>query len=109
MNLADIFAEAGVKIGDKFYSSFFGDLYYDGIEHDYIGNTRLRFRAEPVTESTSKNFTKMIGYNTRGNAYTVRDGNFAHSTVTDDITLFPSREQSNWDKWLEDIKHCTGN
>ena len=109
MNLEVIFAEAGVKIGDKFYSSFFGDLYYDGIEYDYIGNARLRFRAEPVTESTSKNFTKCIGYNIGGNVYTVRDGNFAHSTITDNITLFPSREQSNWDKWLEDIKNNTEN
>lgn len=109
MNLEFIFTEAGVKIGDKFYSSLFGDLYYDGIEYDYIGNARLRFRAEPVTESTSKNFIKVIGYNTRGNVYTVRDGDFAHSTVTDNITLFPSREQSNWDKWLEATKNRTQN
>ena len=109
MNLEVIFTDAGVKIGDKFYSSVFGDLYYDSIEYDYIGNARLCFRAEPVTESTSKNLIKVIGYNTRGNVYTVRDGDFAHSTVTDNITLFPSREQSNWDKWLEETKNRTEN
>ena len=97
ISLEKLFREAEVKIGDKFYSPIFGDLYYDGMGYSCrTGDRQFYFKKEPITDNPLQAFTKTIVYDDHGKAYTVKYNSNSEFRETDEVTIFPYKGASGW-------------
>lgn len=100
ISLEKLFTEAEVKIGDKFYSPIFGDLYYDGMGYAPCTSDRqFYFKKEPITDNPLQAFTKTIIYEDDGKAYTVKYNGNSEFKMTDDVTIFPYKGEDDWKHW----------
>ena len=89
IDLEDIFMTANVKPRDKFYSTVYGEVYFDGFER-WSDMCVLTF-----TRSLNSSFAvKPIKYDNNG----VLCGS---EYQFGEMTVFPSKDIRDWDKWVE--------
>jgi uncharacterized protein YegJ (DUF2314 family) len=95
-DLEIVFNRLGVKPKDKFYSTVYGEIYYNGTER-YFSDTILTFR-----KSTTDHWSNMIDikYNTEGIL-------FGSEYKFGEMTLFPTKDIKDWIKW-EELKCYNG-
>lgn len=88
LDLENIFIEANVKSGEKFYTTDFGEVKYEDVSH-FLGKTLLNFRTRlgNKVSFTCDGYYYMFG---------VRDH---------EMTLFPSKVENDWFKWVEKRKN----
>ena len=88
LDLENIFIEANVKSGEKFYTKDCGEVEYEGIFR-FLGTTILTFKIKNGGQ---------VGYTCNGCLYEFNQkGN--------EITIFPSRVENDWFKWVEKRKN----
>lgn len=91
IDLEAIFMNANVKPKDKFYSTVYGDIYFDGFERwsDMCILTFTKYFNSSLLLSSP-----CIKYNTNG----VLSGS---EYEFGEMTLFPTKDIRDWDKWVE--------
>ena len=88
LDLENIFIEANVKSGEKFYTTLYGVVEYESISH-FLGTTLLNFRTIDG---------KIIPFNCSGYYY-------LFGTIKHGHRIFPSIDEHDWIKWLEERKN----
>lgn len=85
LDLENIFIEANVKSGEKFYTTDFGEVKYEDVSH-FLGKTLLNFRTRlgNKVSFTCDGYYYMFGERDR------------------EMTLFPSIDERDWFKWRDE-------
>lgn len=92
IDLEAIFMEAGVKPRYKFYSTVYGDIYF----YEYVrwGDICTLNFTKTLNDSLTGTYSHGIRYNNNGIL-------FGSEYKFGEMTLFPSKEIRDWDKWVE--------
>lgn len=90
LDLEIVFNRVGVKPNDKFYSTVYGEIYYNGKE-SYFSDVILTFKKTTTNHWSN---TIDIKYNTEGVL-------FGSEYKLGEMTLFPTKDIRDWDKWVE--------